>query len=504
MKTITKDEVTHFINGEKVKGKNNKYGYVYSPSTGQQIATVPYASAEEVDETVKSAKQAQKEWASTSLGKRAKVVQRFSELLTQHTEELARLIGKENGKTISDAKGEISRGIESVDLAMGVAQIVKGEHSTNVGGDINAYSIKQPLGVVTCISPFNFPVMVPLAMSTMAVAVGNAMILKPSEKVPQSAIRMSELWKEAGLPDGVWNVVNGDKDTVDAIITHKDVQAISFVGSTKVAEAIYETGTKHHKRVQAFGGGKNHMVIMPDVNLDKAVDAFIGAAYGSASQRCMAISVAMPVGEQTAKAFTEKLKAKVKDLKPGAFDDNNADFGAVISNEAKQNVLKAIDEAVDEGAQVIVDGRKPNVENEDGFYLGATLLGDVTPDMDVYKKEVFGPSREIVAVESLEEAIDAINEHEYGNGVSIFTNSGVAARKFTQEIEVGMVGVNVPIPIPVAYHNFGGWKGSRFGEGQMFGPDTARFFTKVKTVSERWFDDGDMTSTTNFNFPSSD
>lgn len=502
MATVTLDTLTHYINGGKVRGKSDKFGYVYNPSNGQKIATVPYASAEEVDETVQLAKKAAAIWARTSVGKRIQVLFEFRQLLVENTDELAQLIGKENGKTISDAKGEISRGIEAVDFAIGAPQALKGEHSVNVGGEINAYSMKQPLGVVTCISPFNFPVMVPLAMSTMAVAVGNAMILKPSEKVPYSALLISELWEKAGLPAGVWNIVNGNEDTVNAIIAHKDIQAIGFVGSTKVAEIIYETGTKHHKRVNAFGGGKNHIVIMPDADIDKAVDSFLGAAYGSASQRCMAISVAMPVGQKTAEIFTEKLKEKVKSLRPGSYDDETADFGAVISAEAKQSILNAIDEAVKEGANIVVDGRNPDVENKEGFYLGATLLDNITPDMNVYKEEVFGPARSIIAVDSIDEAIQLINDHRYGNGVAVFTNSGRDARKFTQEIEVGMVGVNVPIPIPVGYHNFGGWKDSRFGEGQMFGPDTARFFTKTKTVSERWFDESDSDET-NFDFPSS-
>ena len=502
METVTLETVTHYINGEKVEGKNGKFGYVYSPSTGQKIATVPYASAEEVDEAIQLAKVAASKWANTSIGKRVEVLFKFRQLLVEHTDEIAQLIGKENGKTISDAKGEISRGIESVDLAIGAPQILKGEHSVNVGGEINAYSMKQPLGVVTCISPFNFPFMVPVAMSTMAVAVGNAVILKPSEKVPCTAQVISELWEKAGLPAGIWNVVNGDKDTVDAIITHKDIQAISFVGSTKVAKIIYETGTKHNKRVNAFGGGKNHMVIMPDADIDRAVDSFLGAAYGSASQRCMAISVAMPVGKKTAEVFTAKLKEKVEKLKAGSYDDETADFGAIISAEAKQSILNAINEAVKEGANIVVDGRNPDVENEEGFYLGATLLDNVTPDMNVYKEEVFGPVRAIVPVDSIDESIQLINDHLYGNGVAVFTNSGRDARKFTQEIEVGMVGVNVPIPIPVGYYHFGGWKASRFGEGQMFGPDTARFFTKTKMVSERWFDQS-YSDETNFDFPSS-
>lgn len=502
MEVTTLDRIMHYINGKKVKGTSSRFGYVYNPSSGQKIATVPYATDAEVDQTIKLAKEAAAKWAKTSVGKRVAVLFKFRQFVSEHTDELARLIGKENGKTISDAKGAIKRGMESIDLAIGAPHILKGEHSVNVGGDINAYSIKQPLGVVTCISPFNFPVMVPLAMSTMAVAVGNAMVLKPSEKVPYSALFLSDLWEKAGLPAGVWNVVNGDKDTVNAIITHKDIKAISFVGSTKVAEKIYETGTKHHKRVAAFGSGKNHMVIMPDADMDLAVDAFVGAAFGSASQRCMAISIAMPVGEKTAEIFTKKAKEKVKNLKPGAYQDETADFGALISEEAKQSVLRAIESAEKEGANIVVDGRNPSVNNANGFYLGATLFNHVTPEMAMYKEEVFGPARAIVTAESLDQAIDLINDHAYGNGVTIFTNSGRHARKFTQEIEVGMVGVNVPVPIPVGYHNFGGWKGSRFGEGQMFGPDTARFFTNTKTVSERW-PEADTKSETNFDFPSS-
>ncbi|HLQ96547.1 MAG TPA: CoA-acylating methylmalonate-semialdehyde dehydrogenase [Pseudogracilibacillus sp.] len=501
MTTTTLDTLTHFINGEMTSGRNEKYGYVYNPSAGEKIATVPFASAEEVDETVQLAKQAQVSWGNTSVGKRVQVLFRFRELMVQHTDELAALIAKENGKTISDAKGEIGRGIESVDLAIGAPHILKGEHSVNVGGEINAFSMKQPVGVVSCISPFNFPIMVPLAMSVMAVAVGNAMILKPSEKVPYSALRMSELWKEAGLPAGIWNVVNGDGDTVNAILTHKDVEAISFVGSTNIAKIIYETGTKHHKRVNAFGGGKNHMIIMPDADLDMAVDSFIGSAYGAASQRCMAISVAVPVGKETAKAFTAKLKAAVQELKPGHYEDESADFGALISAEAKESVEKSIDKAEKEGANIVVDGRNPQLENNNGFFLGATLIDGVTPDMDIYKEEVFGPARTVVSTDTLDEAIDLINNHQYGNGVTIFTNSGKDARNFKQNIEVGMVGVNVPVPIPVGYHNFGGWKDSRFGDGQMFGPDTARFFTQTKTISERWPDENDAKNARDFDFP---
>lgn len=502
MKTVQIERLSHFVNGEKVDGKSGRFGAVYNPSLGQKIAEVPLATREEVNDVVALAKEGYQKWSELSVAKRMEVLHRFRHLLIENIDPLAKIIGRENGKTIDDAKGEITRAVESVDFALGAPHLLKGEHSVNVGGDINAYSMKKPLGVVTCIAPFNFPIMVPVAMSTMAIAVGNAMILKPSEKVPLSALRLSEIWAEAGLPAGVWNVVNGDKEAVDALLEHKDVKAVSFVGSTPVAEAIYEKGTKHHKRVQAFGGGKNNMIIMPDADIESVVNSFIGAAYGAASQRCMAISNAIPVGEKTAEAFVAKLTEKVQALKVGTYDDQEADFGALISAEAKKHVLQAIDEAVEEGAILAADGREPIVKHKEGFYLGATLLDHVTPEMKIYKQEVFGPARNVIRVETLEEAIELINEHEFGNGVTIFTDSGSAARKFTESIEVGMVGVNVPIPIPVGYHNFGGWKRSSFGEGQMFGPDLVRFFTKRKTISERWFDTEYNKDQTDFSFPS--
>jgi len=496
------NKLYHFIGGEKVPGKSERYGSVYNPSTGEETSLCPYASTEEVNDAVEIADKAAKAWKEMSVGKRMEVFFKFRSLIVDATEELAIEIGKENGKTITDAKGEISRAIEAVDFAVNSPHLLKGEYSSNVGGNINAFSIKQPLGVVTCIAPFNFPVMVPVAMSTMALACGNAVILKPSERVPNSALFISELWKKAGLPDGVWSVVNGDKEAVDALITHPKVMAVSFVGSTRVAEYIYEESTRHHKRVAAFGGGKNHMVIMPDADIEFAVNAFLGAAYGAASQRCMAISAAMPVGEETAEKFVKALKVRVEELKVGAYDDVTADFGPVITQQSKEVVLKSIEESLEEGAELCVDGRSPDsVKDSKGFYLGATLLDRVTPDMKVYKEEVFGPARIVVRVNSLDAAIELINDHEYGNGVTIFTQSGPAARKFTEEIEVGMVGVNVPIPIPVGYHNFGGWKRSKFGEGHMFGPDTVRFFTKIKTVSERWPEVIEKDKETTFDFP---
>ncbi|MFC9599217.1 CoA-acylating methylmalonate-semialdehyde dehydrogenase [Peribacillus butanolivorans] len=505
MTTIKNDtkKLTHFIGGEMKAGKSERFGNVYSPSTGEVINLCPYASVEDVNETVDVAHAAFTAWKNTSVGKRVEVIHRFRSLLVEETERLANIIGLENGKTIDDAKGEISRGIESVDFAINAPHMLKGEYSVNVGGNINAFSMKQPLGVVAAISPFNFPAMVPLAMTTMAVACGNAVILKPSERVPNAALFISELWKKAGLPDGIWSVINGDKEAVDAILKNQKVHAISFVGSTRVAEYIYHEGCRNNKRVAAFGGGKNHMIIMPDADLDQAVNAFLGAAYGSASQRCMAISAAMPIGEKTAEAFVAKLKTRVEELKVGAYNDENADFGAVITQESKNTIIKYIDESLEEGAELCVDGRNPKIcETNKGFYLGATLLDHVTPEMKIYRDEVFGPARIVVRVNNLDEAIALVNNHEFGNGVTIFTESGAAARKFSEQIEVGMVGVNVPIPIPVGYHNFGGWKRSKFGEGHMFGPDTVRFFTKTKTVSERWPESKEIENKTDFSFPS--
>ena len=495
--------LTHFIGGKQVEGASGRFGKVYNPSTGEVIANVPLASKEEVNDAVAKAKQASDGWKRISVAKRVEVIRNFRELLVKEQDTLARLIGKESGKTLADAKGEISRGLESVDLAINAPSLLKGDYSMNVGGQINAYTLKQPLGVVAAIAPFNFPVMVPVAMTTMAVAVGNSVILKPSEKVPHAALFLSDLWAKAGLPEGVWSVINGDKEAVDALLENPAVEAISFVGSTRVAEHIYHEGTKHNKRVAAFGGGKNHMIIMPDADLELAANAFLGAAFGAASQRCMAISAAMPVGEKTAEQFVEVLKGKIEQLKVGGYEDEEADFGPVISKESKQLVLDYIEGSLKEGANLVTDGRTtPAAETSEGFFLGPTLLDGVTPDMKIYKDEVFGPARIVVRVETLEEAIGLINDHELGNGVTIYTNSGAAARKFTEEIEVGMVGVNVPIPIPVGYHNFGGWKRSRFGEGQMFGPDTVRFYTKLKTVSERWPEEDEIGAKTEFAFPS--
>lgn len=495
-------ELTHFINGEMVAGKSGRFSNVFNPATGEVIAKVPLASVEEVRDAILKAKAAFPAWRDLSVGKRVEVVMRFRNLIAQNMESLIEMICTESGKTIEDAKGEITRGLESVDLAIGAPHLMKGEYSVNVGGQINAYSAKYPLGVVAAISPFNFPIMVPLAQTSMAVAVGNAVILKASERVPMTALFISELWKEAGLPDGIWNVVNGDKEAVNELLENTTVQAISFVGSTPVARYIYETGAKYGKRVTALGGGKNNMVVMPDADLNQVADAFIGAAYGAASQRCMAISTLMPVGKETADQLARILKEKINKLKIGVYTDPEVDFGPVITQQSKEAILGSIERSIQEGATVVCDGRELDiVKNSDGFFVGPTLVDHVKPGMEIYEQEVFGPVRNIVRVDSLQEAIDLINEHELGNGVTIFTNDGLAARKFTTEIDVGMVGVNVPIPIPVGYHNFAGFKGSRFGEGHMFGPDQARFFTKTKTVSERWLTPSESEGST-FAFPS--
>ncbi|MEH7610271.1 CoA-acylating methylmalonate-semialdehyde dehydrogenase [Gottfriedia acidiceleris] len=494
-------ELTHYIDGKMIASKSGRFQDVFNPATGEIIAKVPLASVEEVKYAIKKAEVAFSAWRDLSVAKRAEIVMVFRNLLMENKEEVIELICTESGKTEEDALGEITRGLESVDLAISAPHLMKGEYSVNVGGQINAYSAKYPLGVVAAISPFNFPIMVPLAQTCMAVAVGNAVILKASERVPMTALYISELWTKAGLPDGIWTVINGDKEAVNELLENPAVQAISFVGSTPVARYIYETSAKYGKRVVALGGGKNNMVVMPDADLEQVANAFISAGYGAASQRCMAISTLMPVGQETADRLVEILEEKINRLKVGAYTQG-ADYGPVISQQAKETILKAIDRSEQEGAKIVCDGRNKDItKNSKGFFLAPTLLDHVKPGMEIYDEEVFGPVRNVVRVDSLEEAIKLINQHELGNGVTIFTNNGLAARKFTTEIDVGMVGVNVPIPIPVGYHNFAGFKGSKFGDGQMFGPDQARFYTKTKMISERWLTPSENNSLS-FAFPS--
>lgn len=494
-------ELTHFIGGEHISGTSGRFSDVYNPATGEVIGKVPLASPDEVRTAIQKAKQAFPAWRDLSVAKRVEVVLKFRNLLTENKDKVIDLICTESGKTVEDANGELTRGLESVDMALNAPHLMKGEYSVNVGGGINAYSAKYPLGAVAAIAPFNFPIMVPLAQTSMAVAVGNAVILKASERVPMTALYISELWKEAGLPDGIWTVVNGDKEAVNELLENPDIEAISFVGSTPVARYIYETSAKYGKRVVALGGGKNNMVVMPDADLDQVANAFISAGYGAASQRCMAISNLVAVGQETADSLVEILKEKIEALKVGSYQDG-ADYGPVISPQAKQAILASIDQGEEEGASVVVDGRHKDItKSEKGFFLAPTLFDHVKPGMSIYEQEIFGPVRNVIRVETLDEAISLINKHELGNGVTIFTNDGLAARKFTTEIDVGMVGVNVPIPIPVGFHNFAGFKGSRFGDGQMFGPDQARFYTKSKMISERWIAPTDA-NISSFAFPS--
>jgi malonate-semialdehyde dehydrogenase (acetylating)/methylmalonate-semialdehyde dehydrogenase len=463
---------------------------VYNPSTGERLYELPLADAHAINETVATAKRAAREWGAASQAKRLQVIFRMRELIVQNTAALALEIGRESGKTIADATGEVGRGLEAVEFATNFAHVTKGEYSRNVGGDIDVFSVREPVGIVACISPFNFPVMVPLMMSTMAIACGNAVIVKPSEKVPGAARLLGELWQKARLPDGVWNVVNGDRHAVDAILEHPDIAAISFVGSTPVGEYIYQKGSAHNKRVAAYTGGKNHMIVMPDADLDAAATAFVSAGYGSSSQRCMAVSLLVTVGEDTATRLRELVAAKISALKVGAFDDPGADFGPLVSSDAKRQVEKAMQAAIEAGAQVVIDGRGAVPQGlERGYFTGPSLLDGISPDMDFYKEEVFGPVRGIMRTSSLDEAIRITNGHEYGNGAVIFTRSGQAAHTFIRDVKAGMIGVNVAVPVPAGHHNFGGLRRSKFGDAHMFGPDAARFYTNMKTVSQRWPDE---------------
>jgi len=479
--------ISHFIGGQEVAGTSGRFGDVFNPATGEVAAQVPYASRAEIDAVVQNALAAHEVWSNTAVPKRASVIFRMRELMVANKDRIAEALCKEHGKTLADAAGEIQRGIDVVEFAAGAPHLMKGEFNHNIGGGIDLYSIREPVGVVGGITPFNFPVMIPLWMGAMAIACGNAYINKPSERDPGAPMVLAELWKEAGLPDGVWNVVHGDKEAVDALLEHPDVPAISFVGSTPVGEYIYQHGSAHNKRVQAFCGAKNHMVIMPDADLDQAADALIGAGYGSAGERCMAISVAVPVGEETSKALVEKLAPRVQALKIGPYNDVEADINPLITRQAKERVEGLIQRGVDEGADLVVDGRGASLQGyENGFFVGATLFDQVQTGMEIYKTEIFGPVLSVMAPSGYEDAVQMINDHEYGNGVAVFTRDGDTARHFANSVDVGMVGVNVPIPVPMAFHNFGGAKRSKFGDTQMHGPESIRFFTKMKTISSRW------------------
>lgn len=482
------ERIGHFINNNIVESQGSDLAKVTNPATGEHILDVAMASVQTTEQAVDAAAAAFPAWSKTPSVVRARVMFKFKALVEEHRNELAQIITEQHGKVLSDAQGEITRGLEVVEFACGIPHAQKGEHSLNVGRQVDSHSMMQPLGVCAGITPFNFPVMVPMWMFPIAIACGNTFVLKPSEKNPTPAMFLAELLKQAGLPDGVFNVVNGDKTAVDVLLTHPEVRAVSFVGSTPIAEYIYSTASAHGKRSQALGGAKNHMVVMPDADTQQVTNALMGAAYGSAGERCMAISVAVCVGEEAAQNTIESLLLSIAELKVGPGDrEDEPDMGPVISQAHKDKVVGYIDKGVEEGATLLVDGRNYQVEGaESGFFVGPTLFDRVTPDMTIYQEEIFGPVLSVVRVDTLEQAIQLINDHEYGNGTAIFTESGRAARLFQENVLVGMIGVNVPIPVPMAFHCFGGWKRSIFGPLNMHGPDGIRFFTRMKTVTSRW------------------
>ena len=493
--------VGHLINGE-MRSDAARLQDVYNPATGEVSKQVALASAATVEEAIAGAQAAFPAWRNTPVGKRAAVMFKFKALLEENAEKICQMIGEEHGKISHDAAGELQRGIENVEYACGIAELVKGEHSRNVGPGIDSWSEFQPLGVVAGITPFNFPAMVPLWMYPMAIACGNCFILKPSERDPSSTLFIAELLQQAGLPAGVMNVVNGDKEAVDVLLEHPDVKAVSFVGSTPIAEYIYTTANANGKRCQALGGAKNHAIVMPDADMDNAVNQLLGAAFGSSGERCMALSVAVAVGDEAADALIAKMSEGMKPLKVGPADDSSNDFGPVITKQHMDKVVGFIDSAEKDGAKIVVDGRGVKVAGfEGGYFVGATLIDNVTADMVSYQQEIFGPVLQVLRVETMQEAMDLINAHEYGNGTCIFTRDGEAARYFSDNILVGMVGINVPLPVPVSYHSFGGWKRSLFGDLHAYGPDAVRFYTKRKTITQRWPSSG-VREGVSFSFPS--
>ena len=492
----------NIIAGEFVDGDQGSQP-VFNPATGEEIASVMLSGAGVVDKAVAAAKAALPGWANTPPLKRARIMFNYKALLEENLDALAEAISTQHGKTKEDARGEVIRGIEVVEFACGIPHLLRGDYTRNVGPAVDSFSDRQPLGVVAGITPFNFPAMVPMWMFPMAIACGNTFILKPSERDPAAPQLALELLQEAGLPKGVMNIVNGGKDAVDAILHHKDIKAVSFVGSTPIAEYVYTTGTANGKRVQALGGAKNHMVIMPDADMDQAVDALMGAGYGSAGERCMAISVAVPVGEQTADRLIEKLAPRVSGIKIGPWDDPDAEMGPLITKDAYDRVSGYIDAGVKEGADLVVDGRGFSLQGyENGYFIGGSLFDNVTTDMSIYREEIFGPVVSVVRADSFDTAVKMVNDHEYGNGTAIFTRDGDAARTFADGIEIGMVGINVPIPVPVAYHSFGGWKRSLFGDHSAYGMEGVRFYTRLKTVTSRW--PTGIRSGAQFNFPLND
>jgi malonate-semialdehyde dehydrogenase (acetylating)/methylmalonate-semialdehyde dehydrogenase len=480
-------EIGHFIGGKAVKGGSGRFGDVFDPNTGEVQAKVALAKHSEVEHAIANAQAAQPGWAATNPQRRARVMFKFLELIQKEFEPLAKLLSSEHGKTVPDARGDIQRGVEVIEFACGIPHLLKGEFTEGAGPSIDLYSLRQPLGVVAGITPFNFPAMIPMWKFAPAIACGNAFILKPSERDPSVPMRLAELMVDAGLPAGILNVVNGDKEAVDTLLTDQRVMAIGFVGSSAIAEYIYSTGCANGKRVQCFGGAKNHMIVMPDADMDQAVDALVGAGYGSAGERCMAISVAVPVGKKTADILVEKLIPRVESLKIGPSSDSQADYGPLVTKAHLNKVRDYVDLGVKEGAKLLVDGRGFKLQGyENGNFMGGCLFDEVKPDMRIYKEEIFGPVLSVVRAKDYEEAVRLPSEHEYGNGVAIFTRDGDTARDFVNRVQVGMVGVNFPIPVPLAYHTFGGWKRSGFGDLNQHGPDSIRFYTKTKTVTSRW------------------
>ena len=481
-------QLAHYINGSHSKGTSARAGDVLNPATGEVQGQCPLATKSEVDEAIEIAAKEQPAWAAVNPQRRSRVMMKFVELLNRDMQKLAEALSREHGKTLPDAAGDVQRGLEVVEFCIGAPHHLKGEYTDSAGPGIDMYSMKQPLGVTAGITPFNFPAMIPMWMFAPAIVCGNAFILKPSERNPSVPLMLVELMEEAGLPKGILQVVNGDKEAVDAILHNDTVQSISFVGSTPIAEYIYATGCANGKRVQCFGGAKNHMIIMPDADMDQAADALVGAGYGAAGERCMAISVAVPVGDETADKLIEKLVPRIEALKVGPYTSgDDVAFGPVITAASKTNIENLVQSGIDQGAKLVVDGRNFKLQGyEDGFFVGAHLFDNVTTNMDIYKKEIFGPVLSTVRAQNYEEAINMAIDHEYGNGTSIFTRDGDTARDFANRINIGMVGINVPIPVPLAYHTFGGWKKSMFGDLNQHGVDAFKFFTRTKTITSRW------------------
>jgi len=481
-------DLTHYLNGEMVPGTSGRFADVFNPATGEVQSRAPLASAAETDKAIADAAAAQPAWGATNPQRRARVMMAMVGLINRDIDKLAEALSREHGKTLPDAKGDLQRGLEVIEFCIGAPHLLKGEYSDNAGPGIDLYSMRQPLGVVAAIMPFNFPAMMPLWHVGPALACGNAVILKPSERDPSVPLMLADLFVEAGLPKGCFQVVNGDKEAVDALLDSDIIQGVSFVGSTPIAQYIYSRATASGKRAQCFGGAKNHLIVMPDADMDKAADALVGSGYGAAGERCMAVSVAVPVGDETADRLIEKLIPRIEKLKVGPYTaGDDVDFGPVVTRAAKDRILSLIDRGVEQGAELVVDNRDFKLQGyEDGFFVGPHLFDRVTPDMDIYKEEIFGPVLSTVRAGSYEEALSLAYDHEYGNGTAIFTRDGDAARDFANRINIGMVGINVPIPVPLAYHTFGGWKKSMFGDLNQHGPDSFRFYTRTKTVTARW------------------